>query len=355
MKKVFLLLVACYSLGIMAQKNIYICLHGNYHAVSLDDQENIAPSVASHSLHVGLNLRYDIEDIDSIVFIRPSHLQGFRVGWEQLVPQQEFQYCLPPLNSKTALYEIKKTDNSIIPGFDVNLLINFNDPESLQKFASQYAKRTKNWKLTMRTLTKGRRIPAYNHFVTSGNEGISQESDENLNVAYSDLFKDKSLEDIHKALYYWQNFTPDTEPPLTSADSAALPGLPIFGTMEHYDDFKKIRYQLELPQKGLTCVVTSITEAQDIKGYTMTLTFDENGEEYRGEAYEAYLSLQDDEDEFFHVQLDDNRLTISSFFHETDEAGNLYPAPISYDYYLQRLVMLDLEWNRPLAYDLLNQ
>ena len=193
MKKVFLLLVACYSLGIMAQKNIYICLHGNYHAVSLDDQENIAPSVASHSLHVGLNLRYDIEDIDSIVFIRPSHLQGFRVGWEQLVPQQEFQYCLPPLNSKTALYEIKKTDNSIIPGFDVNLLINFNDPESLQKFASQYAKRTKNWKLTMRTLTKGRRIPAYNHYVTSGNEGISQESDENLNVAYSDLFKDKNL------------------------------------------------------------------------------------------------------------------------------------------------------------------
>ena len=85
------------------------------------------------------------------------------------------------------------------------------------------------------------------------------------------------------------------------------------------------------------------------------LIIDENGEEYRGEAYEAYLSLQDDEDEFFHVQLDDNRLTISSFFHETDEAGNLYPAPISYDYYLQRLVMLDLEWNRPLAYDLLNQ
>ncbi|MBQ5981417.1 MAG: hypothetical protein IJL54_04520 [Prevotella sp.] len=340
----------------MAQKNIYVCLHNNYHIIKMDAQEDIAPSVASNTLHLGLNMRYNINDIDSIVFIRPKFLHGFKVGWESLIPHQQFQYILPPMRSKTALYNIKKTGNSPTPAYGVNLQMNFNNPDSLRLFITQYAKRTKNWKLTMRTLTKGRRIPAYNRYVTSGHGGFTQDSND-ISFEYSDLFKGKNLDQIHRALFYWQNFTPDTEPPLTETDSLALPTLPIFGTID-FNSYPE-RYQLSLPQKGLTCLITPINDNPNnylnIKGYTMNLTFNRQESSIDDAAQEAYQSLVGEEDKFFQVQLNENTLTITNYFQETGEDGNPFPISISYDEYIQRLVILDLEWNRPLTYYLMNQ
>lgn len=346
MKKIVLILISFYSLNIASQNNIYVCLQDKYHFVKLSNKEHIMPSLNTNTIHIGLSMRYFIQDIDSIVFSKPQYLQGYQVGWESIVPQRQFQYKLPPMKSKTAFYNIQKNDDSFIPSYGVNLFMNFNNPDSLRAFITEYAKRTSNWKLTMRTLTKGRRIPAYNHYVTSRHGGISQESDNDLAISYSDLFNGKSIDDIHKALFYWQNFTPDTDFPLSFADSIALPNQPIFGTF----DQERERYQLQLPQMGLTCVINPIYDSYFIKGYTMVLTFSQTEE-----AQEAYQNIMDNSDKYLDAQLNDNFLTITNYFTDTDEDGNVYPISIIYDYYVQRLIILDLEWNRPLACELMYQ
>ena len=87
----------------------------------------------------------------------------------------------------------------------------------------------------------------------------------------------------------------------------------------------------------------------------MNLTFNRQESSIDDAAQEAYQSLVGEEDKFFQVQLNENTLTITNYFQETGEDGNPFPISISYDEYIQRLVILDLEWNRPLTYYLMNQ
>jgi hypothetical protein len=335
-------------LNLIAQNKVYICLNNNYHEIEINLPENILPSVESKTIHMGLNMRYHIEDIDSIVFIKPKNLAGHQVGWKSLTPQKHFQYKLPPMQTNTTYYDIQLSDSPTSPQYAVNLLMNFNNFDSYQTFVSQYTKRTKNWKQTMRTLTRGRRIPTRHHYVTPNREGVANESIDSLAIIYSDLFADKSIDDIHKALFYWQNFPPDVELPLSSADSIALPLFPIFGQI---DNLENIKYQLELPQKGLTCIIVPFYDGtQYITGYQMTLTYNQ-----AEEAQEAYQAVVEQSDTYYFGQLEGSTLIITNYFTDTDSRGNTFPISIQYDYFIQRLVVLDLEWNRPLVYELMNQ
>lgn len=343
MKRIILILSFFSPCLLQAQDSIFVCRQDHYHAIGLERDETLSIATLSNTVHLGLNMRYPIETVDSIVFTAPKNLPGEKLGWTKTESNNHIRYIIPPLgniNSHAAYYDVLSGQ----PNNEVHFHAIFDDQSSMQSFALRYAQQSKNWKQTMRTITKGRRIPTRRR---TTDEELSSEG-EAISIDYSYLFEGKNPEDIRKALFYWQNFPSDTYIPLSGADSTALPVKPVFG---EYSFLFKQTYQLSLPGQGITINVTAIHDTyRQVEGSTMEIAY-ENIEE----AQEAFLSANADTDEYYSCTLSGNIVSITNIFTEEDEDGNIHRQHIGQDLFMQLLVILDLEWTRPLLYDIISQ
>ncbi|MBQ1666179.1 MAG: hypothetical protein II061_08950, partial [Bacteroidaceae bacterium] len=275
------------------------------------------------------------------------------------------RFVVPPLQGLEMIaseFQVRSED-----GFgtdNMNYVARFKSKAAAKTFAKKYKKAESDKKITLRTLGRNRRVPAY--------LGMMNEEDEMKNVSYSrldvnglrrakgpsfsvlsfstdscevaisydELFKNVALEDARRVLFYWQNYQYDSADPLMQL----LPDAPVFGSVSNTVD--DVVYEVRSNEMGATCKAWLINNENGdgipmgdyslYSGIRFVLEFVDSSI-----ADSLYACWKEEMDESVSLKLNGNSISLRITFSE----------PLPLEKAMVPIIRFDLEWHRPPLWD----
>ena len=346
-----------FTLPLHAQK-VYVCQDTLCHVIEMHDDESILYQEEDERIAFGLNMVYDTNEVDSVTFDKPSQLKSMEVGWMGKPWNKVQRFVVPPLQGLEMIaseFQVRSED-----GFgtdNMNYVARFKSKAAAKTFAKKYKKAESDKKFTLRTLGRNRRVPAYLGMMNEEDEmknvsynradvnysfpvlSFSADSCE-VTISYDELFKNVSLKDARRVLFYWQNYQYDSADPLMQL----LPDAPVFGSVSNTVD--DVVYEVRSNEMGATCKAWLINN--------------ENGDGIPMGDYSLYSGIR------FVLEFVDSSIADSLYAcwkEELDESASIelngksislriaFAEPLPLEKAMVQIIRFDLEWHRPPLWD----
>ena len=346
-----------FNLPLHAQK-VYVCQDTLCHVIEMHDDESILYQEEDERIAFGLNMVYNTNEVDSVTFDKPSQLKSMELGWMGMSWNKVQRFVVPPLQGLEMIaseFQVRSED-----GFgtdNMNYVARFKSKAAAKTFAKKYKKAESDKKFTLRTLGRNRRVPAYLGMMNEEDEmknvsynradvnysfpvlSFSADSCE-VTISYDELFKNVSLKDARRVLFYWQNYQYDSADPLMQL----LPDAPVFGSVSNTVD--DVVYEVRSNEMGATCKAWLINN--------------ENGDGIPMGDYSLYSGIR------FVLEFVDSSLADSLYAcwkEELDESASIelngksislriaFAEPLPLEKAMVQIIRFDLEWHRPPLWD----
>ncbi len=346
-----------FNLPLHAQK-VYVCQDTLCHVIEMHDDESILYQEEDERIAFGLNMVYNTNEVDSVTFDKPSQLKSMELGWMGMSWNKVQRFVVPPLQELEMIaseFQVRSED-----GFgtdNMNYVARFKSKAAAKTFAKKYKKAESDKKFTLRTLGRNRRVPAYLGMMNEEDEmknvsynradvnysfpvlSFSADSCE-VTISYDELFKNVSLKDARRVLFYWQNYQYDSADPLMQL----LPDAPVFGSVSNTVD--DVVYEVRSNEMGATCKAWLINN--------------ENGDGIPMGDYSLYSGIR------FVLEFVDSSIADSLYAcwkEELDESASIelngksislriaFAEPLPLEKAMVQIIRFDLEWHRPPLWD----
>lgn len=346
-----------FTLPLHAQK-VYVCQDTLCHVIEMHDDESILYQEEDERIAFGLNMVYNTNEVDSVTFDKPSQLKSMELGWMGMSWNKVQRFVVPPLQGLEMIaseFQVRSED-----GFgtdNMNYVARFKSKAAAKTFAKKYKKAESDKKFTLRTLGRNRRVPAYLGMMNEEDEmknvsynradvnysfpvlSFSADSCE-VTISYDELFKNVSLKDARRVLFYWQNYQYDSADPLMQL----LPDAPVFGSVSNTVD--DVVYEVRSNEMGATCKAWLINN--------------ENGDGIPMGDYSLYSGIR------FVLEFVDSSIADSLYAcwkEELDESASIelngksislriaFAEPLPLEKAMVQIIRFDLEWHRPPLWD----
>lgn len=346
-----------FNLPLHAQK-VYVCQDTLCHVIEMHDDESILYQEEDERIAFGLNMVYNTNEVDSVTFDKPSKLKSMELGWMGMSWNKVQRFVVPPLQGLEMIaseFQVRSED-----GFgtdNMNYVARFKSKAAAKTFAKKYKKAESDKKFTLRTLGRNRRVPAYLGMMNEEDEmknvsynradvnysfpilSFSADSCE-VTISYDELFKNVSLKDARRVLFYWQNYQYDSADPLMQL----LPDAPVFGSVSNTVD--DVVYEVRSNEMGATCKAWLINN--------------ENGDGIPMGDYSLYSGIR------FVLEFVDSSIADSLYAcwkEELDESASIelngksislriaFAEPLPLEKAMVQIIRFDLEWHRPPLWD----
>jgi hypothetical protein len=346
-----------FTVSLHAQK-VYVCQDTLCHVIEMHDDESILYQEEDERIAFGLNMVYNTNEVDSVTFDKPSQLKSMELGWMGMSWNKVQRFVVPPLQGLEMIaseFQVRSED-----GFgtdNMNYVARFKSKAAAKTFAKKYKKAESDKKFTLRTLGRNRRVPAYLGMMNEEDEmknvsynradvnysfpvlSFSADSCE-VTISYDELFKNVSLKDARRVLFYWQNYQYDSADPLMQL----LPDAPVFGSVSNTVD--DVVYEVRSNEMGATCKAWLINN--------------ENGDGIPMGDYSLYSGIR------FVLEFVDSSIADSLYAcwkEELDESASIelngksislriaFAEPLPLEKAMVQIIRFDLEWHRPPLWD----
>ncbi|GEM_PF-2269662 len=346
-----------FNLPLHAQK-VYVCQDTLCHVIEMHDDESILYQEEDERIAFGLNMVYDTNEVDSVTFDKPSQLKSMELGWMGMSWNKVQRFVVPPLQGLEMIaseFQVRSED-----GFgtdNMNYVARFKSKAAAKTFAKKYKKAESDKKFTLRTLGRNRRVPVFGGMMNEEDEmknvsynradvnysfpvlSFSADSCE-VTISYDELFKNVSLKDARRVLFYWQNYQYDSADPLMQL----LPDAPVFGSVSNTVD--DVVYEVRSNEMGATCKAWLINN--------------ENGDGIPMGDYSLYSGIR------FVLEFVDSSIADSLYAcwkEELDESASIelngksislriaFAEPLPLEKAMVQIIRFDLEWHRPPLWD----
>ena len=353
-----------FTVSLHAQK-VYVCQDTLCHVIEMHDDESILYQEEDERIAFGLNMVYNTNEVDSVTFDKPSQLKSMEVGWMGMSWNKVQRFVVPPLQGLEMIaseFQVRSED-----GFgtdNMNYVARFKSKAAAKTFAKKYKKAESDKKFTLRTLGRNRRVPAFwgmkndelkiknasytpldvnssFYILNSSFFVISFSADScEVTISYDELFKNVSLKDARRVLFYWQNYQYDSADPLMQL----LPDAPVFGSVSNTVD--DVVYEVRSNEMGATCKAWLINN--------------ENGDGIPVGNYSLYSGIR------FVLEFVDSSIADSLYAcwkEELDESASIelngksislriaFAEPLPLEKAMVQIIRFDLEWHRPPLWD----
>ena len=353
-----------FTLPLHAQK-VYVCQDTLCHVIEMHDDESILYQEEDERIAFGLNMVYNTNEVDSVTFDKPSQLKSMELGWMGMSWNKVQRFVVPPLQGLEMIaseFQVRSED-----GFgtdNMNYVARFKSKAAAKTFAKKYKKAESDKKFTLRTLGRNRRVPAFGgmkndelkiknasytpldvnssfYILNSSFFVISFSADScEVTISYDELFKNVSLKDARRVLFYWQNYQYDSADPLMQL----LPDAPVFGSVSNTVD--DVVYEVRSNEMGATCKAWLINN--------------ENGDGIPMGDYSLYSGIR------FVLEFVDSSIADSLYAcwkEELDESASIelngksislriaFAEPLPLEKAMVQIIRFDMEWHRPPLWD----
>lgn len=320
-------------LPLNAQK-VYVCQDTVSYEIHLCHDDSMYCQSEDQRVGFGLNLVYDTDQVDSVIFRKPARLKNVPMGWMEATAQGKQRYVVPPLQDmdmNASEYTVTGTYGERTE--DVSYTARFNSKKAAKTFVDKTKKTVSDQKLPLRTFGRNRRIPSLMlNENESRNDAVEWSADScEVTFTLQQLFQGIPVDDTRRALFYWQNYDESSADPHASL----LPRRPVFGVLASTENGYEYITHLETLVDTCKAVFNSMTEKEGwCNGISFSLEFS-NAE--RAATY--YKMLQEETSNDTTINLIRNGNDIAFFIR--------FPELLTIEETMEKIVRFDLECHRP--------
>ena len=315
----------------MKAQKVFVCQDTMSYEILMCRDDSIYCQSEDRRIGFGLNLVYDTDQVDSVVFSKPAHLNIMPMGWMEAPSQTQQRYVVPPLREMdmtSSEYTVTGRNGGMTE--DVSYTAHFNTKKAAKKYVEKTKKTVSDQKLPLRTFGRNRRVPSLTIIESHDNLEWSADSCE-LTFSLRDLFQAVSVDDARRVLFYWQNYNEDSAAPHASL----LPREPVFGTLTQTENGYEYTTYLETCDATCKAVFSSMTEMEGwYSGIWFILEFS-NAED----ATTYYKKLQEETSDDTSISLVRNGNALVIFIS--------FPELLTSEETKKKIIRFDLECHRP--------
>ena len=315
----------------MKAQKVFVCQDTMSYEILMCRDDSIYCQSEDRRIGFGLNLVYDTDQVDSVVFSKPAHLNIMPMGWMEAPSQTQQRYVVPPLREMgMTSSEFTVTGRYGEMTEDVRYTARFNSKKTAKTYVEKTKKTVSDQKLPLRTFGRNRRVPSMTIIESHDNLEWSADSCE-LTFSLRDLFQAVSVDDARRVLFYWQNYNEDCAAPHASL----LPREPVFGTLAPTGD--SYTYSTYLETCDASCKAEFRSSAEKEGGYSgieLSLEFSNPKD---SASYFAKLQEQVKDDAHVSLSCNSHAIVIAIRFSEL----------LSLDELMLTIIRFDLESHRP--------
>ena len=317
----------------MKAQKVFVCQDTVGYEIRMCQDDSMYCQSEDRRIGFGLNLVYDTDQVDSVVFSKPAHLEILPMGWMEAPSQTQRRYVVPPLR-EMGMTSSEFTVTGRYGGMteDVRYTAHFNTKKAAKTYVEKTKKTVSDQKLPLRTFGRNRRVPSLvlNEDESHGDVEWSADSCE-VTISLQELFQAVAVDDTRRVLFYWQNYNEDSAAPHASL----LPREPVFGTLIQTEN--GYEYTTYLGTCDATCkaVFNSMTEMEGwYSGIWFILEFS-NAED----ATTYYKKLQEETSDDTSISLVRNGNALVIFI--------CFPELLTFEETKKKIIRFDLECHRP--------
>ena len=315
----------------MKAQKVFVCQDTMSYEILMCRDDSIYCQSEDRRIGFGLNLVYDTDQVDSVVFSKPAHLNIMPMGWMEAPSLTQQRYVVPPLQEMDMTSsEFTVTGRNGGMTEDVSYTARFNSKKTAKTYVDKTKKTVSDQKLPLRTFGRNRRVPSLTIIESHYNLEWSADSCE-LTFSLRDLFQAVSVDDARRVLFYWQNYNEDCAAPHASL----LPREPVFGTLTQTEN--GYEYTTYLETCDATCKAEFRSSAEKEGGYSgieLSLEFSNPKD---SASYFAKLQEQVKDDAHVSLSCNSHAIVIAIRFSEL----------LSLEELMLTIIRFDLESHRP--------
>lgn len=315
----------------MKAQKVFVCQDTMSYEILMCRDDSIYCQSEDRRVGFGLNLVYDTNQVDSVVFSKPAHLNIMPMGWMEAPSLTQQRYVVPPLREMgmtSSEYTVTGRNGGMTE--DVRYTARFNSKKTAKTYVDKTKKTVSDQKLPLRTFGRNRRVPSLTIIESHDNLEWSADSCE-LTFSLRDLFQAVSVDDARRVLFYWQNYNEDSAAPRASL----LPQEPVFGTLTQTEN--GYEYTTYLETCDATCKAEFRSSAEKEGGYSgieLSLEFSNPKD---SASYFAKLQEQVKDDAHVSLSCNSHAIVIAIRFSEL----------LSLEELMLTIIRFDLESHRP--------
>lgn len=315
----------------MKAQKVFVCQDTMSYEILMCRDDSIYCQSEDRRIGFGLNLVYDTDQVDSVVFSKPAHLNIMPMGWMEAPSLTQQRYVVPPFREMgMTSSEFTVTERYGEMTEDVRYTARFNSKKTAKTYVDKTKKTVSDQKLPLRTFGRNRRVPSLTIIESHDNLEWSADSCE-LTFSLRDLFQAVSVDDARRVLFYWQNYNEDSAAPRASL----LPQEPVFGTLTQTENGYEYTTYLETCDATCKAVFSSMTEMEGwYSGIWFILEFS-NAED----ATTYYKKLQEETSDDTSISLVRNGNALVIFIS--------FPELLTSEETKKKIIRFDLECHRP--------
>lgn len=315
----------------MKAQKVFVCQDTMSYEILMCRDDSIYCQSEDRRVGFGLNLVYDTDQVDSVVFSKPAHLEILPMGWMEAPSQTQRRYVVPPLQEMdmtSSEYTVTGRNGGMTE--DVSYTAHFNSKKTAKTYVEKTKKTVSDQKLPLRTFGRNRRVPSLTIIESHDNLEWSEDSCE-LTFSLRDLFQAVSVDDARRVLFYWQNYNEDCAAPHASL----LPREPVFGTLAPTENGYEYTTYLETCDATCKAEFRSMTEMEGwYSGIELSLEFSNPKD---SASYFAKLQEQVKDDAHVSLSCNSHAIVIAIRFSEL----------LSLEELMLTIIRFDLESHRP--------
>ena len=317
----------------MKAQKVFVCQDTMSYEILMCRDDSIYCQSEDRRIGFGLNLVYDTDQVDSVVFSKPAHLNIMPMGWMETPSQTQRRYVVPPLREMgMTSSEFTVTGRYGEMTEDVRYTARFNSKKTAKTYVDKTKKTVSDQKLPLRTFGRNRRVPSLVLNENESHDNLEWSADScELTFSLQDLFQAVSVDDTRRVLFYWQNYNEDSAAPRASL----LPQEPVFGTLTQTEN--GYEYTTYLETCDATCKAVFRSSAEKEGGYSgieLSLEFSNPKD---SASYFAKLQEQVKDDAHVSLSCNSHAIVIAIRFSEL----------LSLDELMLTIIRFDLESHRP--------
>ena len=265
-------------LSLNAQK-LYVCQDNFSYELTMTDNDTVFYQVDEEDQRIafGLNLVFNIEQVDSVVFSKPTHLKNVQMGWIETPSKSVQLYVVPPIQDMgMTSSQFSVTENDEQQTEDVSYTARFESKDAAKAYVDIIKESASSLLFPLSSIARYQQDLSVMHSESSDRGEVEWSADSCVvTISLQELFKGMSVIDTRRVLFYWVNYNSANAHPHTSL----LPREPVYGTLKEVKYGYEYTSHLGTSDSACTVEMTSYEGGND-HYYTIYLTLDfDNGED----------------------------------------------------------------------------
>ena len=265
-------------LPLNAQK-LYVCQDNFSYELTMTDNDTVFYQVDEEDQRIafGLNLVFNIEQVDSVVFSKPTHLKNVQMGWIETPSKSVQLYVVPPIQDMgMTSSQFSVTENDEQQTEDVSYTARFESKDAAKAYVDIIKESASSLLFPLLSIALYQQDLSVMHSESSDRGEVEWSADSCVvTISLQELFKGMSVIDTRRVLFYWVNYNSANAHPHTSL----LPREPVYGTLKEVKYGYEYTSHLGTSDSACTVEMTSYEGGND-HYYTIYLTLDfDNGED----------------------------------------------------------------------------